>query len=322
MKTTMNATERVIREQFDFWRRAPKAQFTAEAGKSYAVVGCGTSVHVSKTVAAVLCHQGFDARAVTGNEWTRRPHDAMAASIKPDVLAFSRSGESSELVRAAIASRKAGLHVTGFTCTIGSSLARESSRFVHAETHAEEDIVMTSAASLLLLMGMRFAGLTFDIDAAATAAETTMKAFDAKLGKALDRRSHFVFLGGGPLYGIACEAGLKLQEMSLSQTEAHHPLEYRHGPVSLIDKSSFVTMLYHPDTLAEETLLAEELRAKGAFVVGFGGPGDLSFDLPADALTRGLIVLPALQILGERRAQARGIDSAVPRHLTKVVRTA
>ena len=81
-------------------------------------------------------------------------------------------------------------------------------------------------------------------------------------------------------------------------------------------------MLYHPDTLAEETLLAEELRAKGAFVVGFGGPGDLSFDLPADALTRGLIVLPALQILGERRAQARGIDSAVPRHLTKVVRTA
>ena len=322
MKATMNATERVIREQFNFWRRAPQAAFAAEAGRSYAVVGCGTSVHVSKSVAAVLCHRGFDARAVAGNEWTRRPQDAIAATIKPDVLAFSRSGESSELVRAAIASRKNGLQVTGFTCTKESALVRESNRFAYAETHPEEDIVMTSAASLLLLMGLRFAGLASDIEATAKTAEATMKALDAGLGSVLENRSHFVFLGGGPLYGIACEAGLKLQEMSLSQTEAHHPLEYRHGPVSLLDKSSFVAMLYHPDTLAEESLLAEELRAKGAFVVGFGGPGDLSFDLPADPLTRGLVVLPALQLLGERRAQARGVDSAAPRHLTKVVRTA
>jgi glucosamine--fructose-6-phosphate aminotransferase (isomerizing) len=34
---------------------------------------------------------------------------------------------------------------------------------------------------------------------------------------------------------------------------------------------------------------------------------------------RGLTVLPALQILGERAAQARNIDTVAPRHLTKVV---
>jgi glucosamine--fructose-6-phosphate aminotransferase (isomerizing) len=46
----------------------------------------------------------------------------------------------------------------------------------------------------------------------------------------------FFFLGGGPLYGLANEAMLKTKEMSLSQAEAYHPLEFRHGPMSVVDK--------------------------------------------------------------------------------------
>jgi glucosamine--fructose-6-phosphate aminotransferase (isomerizing) len=236
------------------------------------------------------------------------------------VLAISRSGESSETVRAARVSRENGLFVTGFTCTEGSALTQNADQVVFAETHPEEDIVMTSSASLLLLMGLRFAGLTIP-GTIADAAEAVLDNFDTNLGTALEGRDHFVFLGGGPLYGIAREGALKLQEMSLSHTEAHHPLEYRHGPISLIDEASFVVLLYHPDTADEEALLAAELQSLGAFVVGFGGPGTLTIDLPADALTRGLVVLPALQILGERVAQARGLDSTTPRHLSKVVLT-
>lgn len=318
---TINATERGIRNQFDCWRRCPQAAFVADPATVHAVVGCGTSVHVSRAIAATMCHLGIDARAVPGNEWTHRPHDNIPAAIKPHVLAFSRSGESSETVQAARASQAAGLGVTGFTCTPGSALTHCSDRVVWSETHPEEDIVMTASASLLLLMGLRFAGLAVDAATAATAAEAAMHALDYQLGDSLKGRGHFVFLGGGTLYGIACEGALKLQEMSLSQTEAHHPLEYRHGPVSLIDQRSVVVMLSHPGTAGEEAVLAGELQAKGAFVIGLGGPGDITLSLPPDTLTRGLVCLPALQILGERVAQARGLDTTAPRHLSKVVLT-
>lgn len=317
----MNTTERGIREQFRYWRDVDLAAAQAVPGTGYVVVGCGTSVHIARSIAAVLCHRGFPARAVPGHEWTRRPGDYLLGGGRPEVLALSRSGESTETVQAARASQAAGLHVTGFTCTAGSALTRCADQVMFAETHPEEDIVMTASASLMLLMGLRFAGVTVTAEPLAAAAEQAMLALGAALGDVLATRRHFVFLGGGPLYGIACEGALKLQEMSLSHTEAHHPLEYRHGPVSLIDRSSLVVLLYHPDTADEEAVLAAELRQKGAFLIGLGGPGDIALPLPADALTRGLVCLPALQMLGERVAMARGLDSTAPRHLTKVVLT-
>ncbi len=59
-------------------------------------------------------------------------------------------------------------------------------------------------------------------------------------------------------------------------------------------------------------------EAKGARVLGFGGPGDIEVPLAAPALA-GLAALPALQLIGERVAGARGLDTVQPRHLTKVV---
>ena len=315
----MTITERVIREQFPFWRTAPMPGLVAEAGATYAVVGCGTSVHIADAIATTLCHNGFAARAVPGNEWGTRPGDYLPAGLQRHVVALSRSGESSETVAAAQASRARGWPVLALTCAPGSTLTRHADQVVAADTHPAEDIVMTASASLMLLMGLRFAGVA--VDDAAQPAATAMEALDTRLGDALAGRAHFVFLGGGALYGIAREGALKLQEMSLSFTEAHHPMEYRHGPVSLIDARSFVTVLYHPDTAGQEAVLAAELQAKGAYVLGFGGPGDLSIALPPDAATRGLVCLPALQLLGERVALSRGLDSTRPRHLTKVVLT-
>jgi glucosamine--fructose-6-phosphate aminotransferase (isomerizing) len=71
--------------------------------------------------------------------------------------------------------------------------------------------------------------------------------------------------------------------------------------------------------MTEEAELVQELQAKGATVLGLGGMGDISLDLPPDAALRGLLTLPVLQLLGETIAQVKGLDSTAPRHLTKVV---
>ena len=74
-----------------------------------------------------------------------------------------------------------------------------------------------------------------------------------------------------------------------------------------------------PRGAGEEAKLVAELRAKSAKVIGLGGPGDLSLPIATKGLQRSLEMLAALQILGERIASSKNIDSTQPRHLSKVV---
>lgn len=314
----MNATERGIREQFPLWDRVARVIERPTPDRMQIVVGCGTSVHIADSIACALNAGGAPARAVPGNEWTRRPQDYVPSGVPVEVIALSRSGESTETVAAARASRQAGIPVLGITCADGSALCAESDRLIYAETHAEEGIVMTASASLMLLVGLRYAGLPIGHETTLRA-ETLLREGEGALPGLIEGRSHFVFLGGGAYYGVAREAALKMQEMSLSQSEAHHPLEYRHGPISLIDERSLVVFLYHPETREEEAVLAAELMAKGAKVLGLGGPGTVSLPVGGDRGAGPLVCLPLLQMLGEVVARAKGLDTLAPRHLTKVV---
>ena len=71
--------------------------------------------------------------------------------------------------------------------------------------------------------------------------------------------------------------------------------------------------------MEEESILAKDLMAKGARVLGLGGPGTVSLCVKEGADVRPLIVLPVLQLFGEYVARSKGLDTLAPRHLTKVV---
>ena len=65
-----------------------------------------------------------------------------------------------------------------------------------------------------------------------------------------------------------------------------------------------------------------ECTAERPFAVGDlsqAEPRIFSRCLPVDPALAGLACLPALQLLGERAAQSRNIDTVTPRHLSKVV---
>lgn len=314
----MNTTEKVIFEQFPYWEKAIGAN-TATTRKDLLVyVGCGTSYYLALCLAAHANRAGRNAIAVAGAEWLNRPSFFWPDWKKTHVVAISRSGETTETVAAARNSRAAGAFVTGLTVEPDSALARNCDEIVATATHPDEGIVMTASASLMLLLGLQMIGQDIPVSTVASA-QALAKTLDAGLRSSIHDRSCVVFLGGGPLYGIASEGALKLMEMAQVVTQAFHPLEYRHGPISLVDKKMLVVMLYSSDQKQEETKLVGELREKGAFVIGLGGPGDLELHVDADLSLASLVVLPALQILGERVAQSRSIDTVSPRHLTKVV---
>jgi glutamine---fructose-6-phosphate transaminase (isomerizing) len=314
----MNTTETVIFEQFPYWEKAIGSNGATEKHALLVFVGCGTSYYLAQTLASHANGAGRKAIAVPGAEWLNRPSFFWPEWTKTHVVAISRSGETTETVAAAKKSRANGAFVTGLTVETESSLAKNCDQIVAAKTHPSEGIVMTASASLMLLLGMQMIGQIIPASIPASA-EKLARALDASLSTHLHERSHVVFLGGGPLYGIASEGALKLMEMSQVMTQAFHPLEYRHGPISLVDNKTAVVMLYSADQKDAESKLVKELQDKGAFVIGLGGPADLTLGVDVGLDLAGLVVLPALQILGERVAQSHHLDTVSPRHLTKVV---
>ncbi len=317
----MNVTEQVILEQFEYWRKPPKNKLepALKPNTLTAILGCGTSYYLAQTLAAVFNRHGKAAVAVAGSEWLSHCSAYVTAGTPVQVIALSRSGETTETVTAARASREQGLFVVGITCQPGSSLASSSDIAIEMDTHPLEGIVMTVSASLMLLAGIGLAGIQIPHDLAAKALGI-LEGIQPKLDGLAKNRKHFVFLGSGELYGIANEGALKAQEMSLSYVQAYHPMEYRHGPISMIEKGVLAVMLYHPEQAEPEALLVSEIQSKGATVLGLGGPGDISVELDENHVAlRAMLALPILQLFGERIAQAKGLDSTAPRHLTKVV---
>ncbi|MEO6298853.1 MAG: SIS domain-containing protein [Paracoccaceae bacterium] len=314
----MNATLSSIIGQFDYWRQAVLPNPLTDRSATYVVVGCGTSYNLALSIAVTLNEAGLRAIAVPAGEWALRATSYLSAGGNVQVIALSRSGETTETVAAARVSRAMGLRVIGITCAPGLALSAASDVALEFATHPEEGVVMTASASLMLLAGYALAGHCVDAELIFRAQALADAVGDIPV-EAYAGRSHFVFLGGGSQYGVALEGALKLQEMAITYTQAFHPGEYRHGPVSLVDQRTAVVMLYHPDTAKDEATLVAELQDKGAWVLGFGGPGDIALRVEARAPLRGLEVLPALQMLGENYAVAHGIDTTTPRHLTKVV---
>jgi glutamine---fructose-6-phosphate transaminase (isomerizing) len=314
----MGLTEQTILEQFPYWRKAISPVAPLAASDVTVFVGCGSSYNLALSMAALANASGRASIAVSGGEWASRAGFYWPGKGSTQVVALSRSGETTETVAAAKASRTAGMFVTGITVEADSALATNSDRLVAAATDPREGIVMTTSASLMLMLGIQLLGHAIS-GQAVEQAEALLADVDAKVPRLVAGRSHFVYLGGGPLYGVGVEGALKLMEMSQVFTQAFHPLEYRHGPVSLVDDRTVAVMLYSSDQRAAEAKLAGELRDKGALVIGLGGEGDAGFAVPAEPPLAPLVYLPALQIIGERAAQQLKLDTAAPRHLTKVV---
>lgn len=311
-------TETVIRAQFPYWQAALLQDVPRLQARVIVLTGCGTSYYLAQALACAFTALGQQAMAVPGAEWARRPGCYLADPTGVLVIGLSRSGTTTETIQALTASRARGWQTFAISCEAGSAILHAADGGLCLPTDPAEGIVMSVSASLMLLGGLRLAGL--DLPASVVpGAQSALAQIDAGAGPVLAGRTHFVYLGAGVNYGIATEGCLKLQEMSLSYSQAFHPMEYRHGPVSLIDGRSLVVMLYSTETATEEAALVAELQVKGARVIGIGGPGDLRIDHGLTGPAAALACLPALQLLGEKVALSKGINSETPRHLTKVV---
>jgi glucosamine--fructose-6-phosphate aminotransferase (isomerizing) len=301
-------------------------------------VGCGSTHYLSLAAAALAREQGLAARAMPASELWLFPQLAGIDLRRTLLVAVSRSGDTSETVHAVEAFRQAGGRATVTVgCYPGAALASLCDLALVVPKAQEASIAQTrSFASMLILCRLLVAALAESDELSphlASLPEQGRRLLDscgdlaARLG-ADQSLQRFFFLGNGPRYGLACEAMLKMKEMSLSYSEAYHFLEFRHGPKSVVNEESLVIGLLSDGARAAESAVLDDMKELGARTLALAEGAAATQDETSHAIDLGsglpeaerlVLYLPALQLLAYRRAMANGQDPDRPRHLTAVV---
>jgi glucosamine--fructose-6-phosphate aminotransferase (isomerizing) len=122
---------------------------------------------------------------------------------------------------------------------------------------------------------------------------------------------------------------LKMKEMSLSQSEAYHFLEIRHGPMSMVDGQAVVLGLMGTEGRDYEGQVIRDMQGLKARTVLLSPDGQFSEGTPGQVILgeqslppiwREALYLPVLQLMAYHRAMAKRLDPDQPTHLEFVVK--
>lgn len=267
-------TYREIRQQPRVWREAyqmvcaRKAEIAAfldrfqSDGYQVVLTGAGTSAYIGDALEPAL----FDtrlrgARAIATTDILTAPEFYFNSESKVLLISFARSGNSPESVGTVRAVEKTAGSVAHIfiTCNPEGQLAKTPGDHIltlllPAETN-DVSLAMTSSYSTMLLVCSMIAHIDtieaqrVHIDAVADGVAGAMDRYEGAIREIASRKfSRAIFLGSGPLKGVAEESRLKLQELTDGAIMCAYDsfLGFRHGPKAVVKSDSLMVYLVSP----------------------------------------------------------------------------
>jgi tagatose-6-phosphate ketose/aldose isomerase len=263
------------------------------------LTGAGSSGFLAKPLEGLFFKStGIPTKVVLTTDLVTHPQDYFGVEDGVLMISFARSGnspESSAAVRLAEQLVQHCYHIM-ITCNHSGELAKTTTR--------RPKLLLTlpsRANDVSLAMTSSFTGMLFTGVLLARIDELSMMKDQVRLmteyGTAILRQhgtlqsvaaldfKRAVFLGAGPLFGIAMESDLKLQELTAGGIICKHDsfLGFRHGPKVVIDEHTLVVYLFSPATYVhqyEEDLVRSMDRGKKAlFELGVSQDGSIGAQL-------------------------------------------
>jgi tagatose-6-phosphate ketose/aldose isomerase len=264
------ATILEIGQQPDAWREvagradAQAAGFLREiAGRPdlrVILAGAGSSAFAGE-IAAPALRRHLDRRveAIATTSIVASPLDYLERNTPTLVVSFGRSGNSPEsLATTALADELVDdvWHLI-VTCDRDGELGRAHSGRANSlvvympERTNDSGFAMTSSLTSMLLSCLMMLGPAEreDAEALARAAEHVVGLQPDIRALAQTKKQRFVYLGSGPLEGLARESALKLLELTAGEVVTYFdsPLGFRHGPKSVLDGDTLVVVYVSTD---------------------------------------------------------------------------
>jgi glucosamine--fructose-6-phosphate aminotransferase (isomerizing) len=307
------------------------------ACENWIFIGCGSSYYVALAAASTMkALTGRLASAIPASEILLYPELVLPA--KPFVPVFiSRSGQTSEVLKAAEALRERGIPSLAISCAPGQLLEKLATLTLTLPADEQSTVMTRSFTSMLLALQFlagRIAGnqaYCNELLRMPQLAPAMLSEIPERIHKFTSHRAFdsYVCLGHGPFYGLACEYALKLNEMSLSVSQVFHSLEFRHGPKSAVTRETLLTFLLSEHGYEAECDLLEEMKVLGGttFVITnhatprVRAASDMLVELrsPLGEFARLAPSLVPGQLLALNMGLKKGLDPDSPRYLTRSV---
>jgi glutamine---fructose-6-phosphate transaminase (isomerizing) len=303
-------------------------------------VGCGTSYYIALSAAALFATiTGMPARAVPASEILFFPDTVLNKRRTTIPVLISRSGKTTEVVRAAqYLERERGVRTVAVTCYADQLLAQTSTLPIILNAAAEKSTVMTRSFSSML-MALQYLAASVAGNKKLMEELRQLPALSTALFQSLPTSmrdfvsqhdlENYSFLGQGPLFGIANEAMLKVMESSCNYGQVFHSLEFRHGPKSIVSPLSLLGVFISDSAYAAEVDLLEEMKALGATTMAvtskptarIKASADILVEIPAGSMEGARLAACAFagQLLGLYTGLKKGLDPDSPRNLSQVV---
>jgi len=310
------------------------AQMIDEAQGTF-LLGCGTASYAA--LASVYLFSSIAKKHVNFSIGSEFKYLEDYLTPKSLLIPISQSGETIDVVEPVGKAKKKGVKVAAITNVLGSTLYRQADFKFLLNAGVEKAVIATKSfiammATLLLttytLAGKQNDGIEILKQAAVNVSKILsdntlnhIKTLAKKLGKA----DHIYILGRGLSYAAALEATLKIKETACIHAEGFAGGELKHGVISLIDKGTpCIIMAPNDDTFDEIVSNAQEVKARGAFIIGIGPKNNKVFDefIQTADIKEGTLIpqIVISQLLAYELALVRGIpDPDKPRNLAKSV---
>jgi glutamine---fructose-6-phosphate transaminase (isomerizing) len=302
-------------------------------------VGCGSTYYLSLTSSVIFQkYHKLPVFAMPASELCLFEDIYLDKNKKTLLIAVSRSGETTETVRSMQIFKNGNYGKTiAITTVPESSVTKYADISLIADSAQEISIAQTRSFACMLLMAEALA-----LQLNGQNAVEILASFPNIVASLLDKYhdlaksigndkqiERFFFLGSAYNFGIASEAMLKMKEMSLSNSEAFHTLEFRHGPKSMVDDKTLIVGLVSESSDYQEIPVLQEMAFLGAKVLSISDQSELRLEEIGDVIelnsgvpepVRALLFLPILQLLAYYRAISQGQDPDNPQNLDAVVR--
>ena len=263
------------------------------------------------------------------------------------LIAFSQSGESSDVLAAARAALNRKMDILAITNTPDSSLTRISHHTLLTGAGEERAVTATkSYVSQLIAIFMLSLGLAIKQEFGAEdstqlrqkllmAPNLILKTINSindrmrQLADTYSNKNFFFLLGSGPNYATALEGALKLKEACNIFAEGFASREFLHGPIQLVNEKTPVLFTVPADEINGYLSLIESLRKFEAPVISISDKENKLKEVSTKVIcipegfpkvfSPILYVIP-LQLFAYHSSVARGLNPDKPEKLTKVVK--
>lgn len=253
------------------------------------------------------------------------------------IIPISQSGETIDVVEPVGAAKKRGAKIAAITNVLGSTIYRQSDFRILMGAGPEKAVISTKAftAMIAVLIYTAYAVkgetdrgrevLMQTVTGIIKLLDETFIESIKKLAAQLSTSEHMYVLGRGLSYPAALEFALKMKETAYIHAEGFSGGELKHGVMALIEKGTPVVVMAPNDETYDAIISnAQEVKARGAFVIGVSPKPNKVFDihLNVDDAGDGTVILSVVvsQLLAYYLAIAKGFkDPDKPRNLAKSV---